>query len=151
MNPPDNGGADRRSLRATAWRWGPALAWAAVIFALSSQPGLRVSSDAAVDGPVRHLAHVGAYALLALLLVHGMGSLGRPLTARTAAIAALLTIGYGVTDEIHQSFVPSRTANPIDVGYDAIGAGLGLAVAWGWGRLRREASDAPAGPAARRP
>jgi VanZ family protein len=133
----------RPGLVAVAWRWGPAIAWAALIFVLSAQPGLKVSSDSSVDGPLRHLAHVGVYAVLAVLVVHGLGALGRPLDRRTAIIAALLTIGYGITDEIHQAFVPQRTANPIDVGYDAIGAALGLAAVWILGRVRSRLPSAP--------
>ncbi len=41
------------------WRWLPAVAWMALIFALSAQSGLRVSDDASVDGPIRHVVHIG--------------------------------------------------------------------------------------------
>jgi len=133
------------SPRSLAWRWGPAVAWMACIFILSAQPGLKISSDASVDGPARHLAHIGAYALLAVLLVHGLVGLGRPLTARTALLVGVLAIGYGITDEVHQAFVPERTANPVDVGYDAIGAAIGIGVARAWGRLRGSVRWPPEG------
>ena len=106
-----------------------------LIFALSAQPGLRISSDASVDAPARHLAHGFVYTVLVLLIIHGLGALGRPLTLRTALIAGALAIGYGISDEIHQLFVPSRTGQAIDVGYDAIGTVIGLAIAWAWGLL----------------
>ena len=35
--------------------------------------------------------------------------------------AFLLSIAYGITDEIHQFFVPGRFCSIIDVGFDAIG------------------------------
>ena len=136
-------GTDRRSLRGLAWRWGPAIAWAALIFALSAQPGLKMSSDASVDAPVRHVAHIFVYAVLAVLLVHALGGLGRPLTWRTAGIVALLAIGYGITDELHQSFVPSRTPTVIDVVYDAMGTVFGLGVAWAWSRIQTRATRRP--------
>jgi VanZ family protein len=123
-------------MRSLLWRWGPAVAWAAVIFGLSAQPGLKISSDASVDGPARHVAHGFVYTVLTVLIVHGLGQLGRPLTLRTALIAGALGVGYGVTDELHQTFVPDRTGQAIDVGYDAIGVGVGLGIAWAWGRLR---------------
>lgn len=123
-------------MRGLSWRWGPAIAWMAFIFLLSAQPGLKISANASVDGPARHLAHIGVFAVLAVLLVHGLGALGRPLTARAALLAGALTIGYGITDELHQAFVPDRTANPVDVGYDAIGAAVGIGAAWAWGRIR---------------
>jgi VanZ family protein len=130
-------------VRRLAWRWGPAVAWAALIFALSAQPGLRISSDASVDGPARHLAHAFVYTVLLVLVVHGLGTLGRPLTLRTAAVAAAITVGYGITDEVHQTVVPERTGQAVDVAYDALGAALGLAIVWGWGVARRGRGSAP--------
>ena len=40
----------------------------------------------------------------------------------------LLSIGYGATDELHQSFVPGRDPSWIDLGFDSLGAVLGLLV-----------------------
>lgn len=129
-----SGGHSR--LRELAWRWGPAIAWMALIFVLSAQPGLKVSEDPAVDSPIRQLAHLGVYGVLAVLFVHALGGLGRPLRARTALLALVLAVGYGITDEIHQSFVPDRTGTVSDIIDDAIGATLGVAAAWAWGRAR---------------
>lgn len=128
-------------MRSFAWRWGPAIAWAALIFVLSAQPGLKISTDASVDGPARHVAHGFVYTVLVVLIVHGLGQLGRPLTLRTAIIAAVLGVGYGITDELHQTFVPDRTGQAIDVGYDAIGVAIGLGIVWvlGWVIGRRGA------------
>jgi VanZ family protein len=103
---------------------------AALIFLLSAQPGLRVSDDAGVDGPVRHLAHVAVYALLTIAILHGLGGIGAGFGPRVAGIAVAAAIVYGITDEIHQAFVPDRTGNLIDIAYDALGAFLGAAVAW---------------------
>src|SRR5258706_7159938 len=47
---------------------------------------------------------------------------GRPLTVSTALSATLLTTAYGVTDEYHQSFVPGRTSDPMDVAKDLAGS-----------------------------
>ena len=75
---------------ARAWRWAPTLAWMALIFLLSAQPGLRISSDAGVDGPVRHLVHVAMYAILAILLVHAMDTVPWPAVAVVAVAIATL-------------------------------------------------------------
>lgn len=103
-------------------RWLAVAAWMAVIFLLSAQPGLRVSDDPGVDLPTRHLAHVAAYALLTLLLGWALSGRGRRPTPRTIGLAALLALLYGVTDEWHQTFVPSRTGRAEDLVWDGLGA-----------------------------
>jgi VanZ family protein len=118
----------------------------AVIFLLSAQPGLKVSSDASVDGPARDLAHIGAYALLAVLFVHALGRLGRPVTPAVAITAFALAVLYGITDEIHQSFVPDRTGTLVDIGWDALGAAIGVSAAWLVGRLRTLRPSSPPAP-----
>jgi len=42
--------------------------------------------------------------------------------------ATLLATAYGVTDEYHQSFVPGRTADPMDVVKDLAGAAAACAL-----------------------
>jgi VanZ family protein len=44
---------------------------------------------------------------------------------------------YGVSDEIHQAFVPLRTPDVRDVIADATGAALALGAAWAWSIIRR--------------
>jgi VanZ family protein len=116
-------------------RWGPTLACMAVIFLLSSQSGLHASDDAAVDGPLRHMAHVAVYALLAGLLVLAMANGSSP-TRRLLLFAALLALLYGVSDEWHQTFIRDRTGQVADLLWDGIGAVIGVVAAAGWMRYR---------------
>ena len=108
--------------------WLPALLWMVAIFVLSSQSGLRVSDDAAVDKPLRVVAHLGSYALLAGLLLLALDRGARP-TLRGVAVAFAVAALYGVSDEVHQSLVPDRTGRAEDVLVDALGAAIGVAVA----------------------
>src|SRR5262245_25427730 len=100
-------------------RWLPVLAWAGVIFALSSVPSLS-SGLGGWDLLLRKVAHATEYAILAVLL---MRAIGRELPAFALAVL------YAVTDEVHQTFVAGRHGAPLDVLVDAVGAALGLAVA----------------------
>ncbi len=109
--------------------WLPALAWMALIFVLSSQSGLRVSEDAAVDKPFRITGHLLAFAGLAALLLFALSRGGRP-RWHHVVIALGITVLYGVSDEWHQSFVPDRTGRVDDLVVDTIGATIGLAIAW---------------------
>jgi VanZ family protein len=99
--------------------WLPVIAWAAVIFALSSVPHLS-SGLGTWDYVLRKCAHVTEYAILGALL---MRAVGRELPAFLAAVA------YAASDELHQHFVAGRHSSPVDVAIDAAGITLGL-VAW---------------------
>jgi VanZ family protein len=114
--------ATSRALRIpTSLRWCAVFAWAAWIFLLSNQPGLVVSADPGVDGPARHLAHVATYAVLTLLIAWALTRHGWP-TARLAIVSALVALLYGVTDEWHQTFVPTRHGQAVDLIWDGLGA-----------------------------
>lgn len=116
--------------------WLPALAWMGLIFVLSAQPGLRVSEDAAVDAPLRSLAHVAAFGVLGCLVALALAP-GRELSPRRALLAIVLATLYGALDEVHQAFVPDRTAQLEDLVLDAAGVIAGVTVVWLAGRVRR--------------
>ena len=105
--------------------WFPVVAWAAVIFALSSIPSLS-SGLGGWDLILRKGAHLTEYAILAVLLRR---ALGRDLPA------FLVGVAYAASDELHQHFVAGRHASPVDVGIDAVGLGLGL-LAYRWNEAR---------------
>ena len=118
--------------------WVPALAWAVLIFALSSQPSLPS------PGVSDKQAHFLAYGVLAVLCL--IGASGARLTrigSRAVLAALVLTVAYGVSDEVHQSFVPGRTPDVDDVVADAIGAAVALGVAWASAILLRRRTLAP--------
>lgn len=66
-------------------------------------------------------AHITEFAVLAMLLYWGIRRLTRH-HRRASWLALVLTALYGVTDEMHQSFVPGRTASVPDLLLDVIGA-----------------------------
>jgi VanZ family protein len=81
-------------------------------------------------------AHIAGYLLMGLLAVRAVhGGLPARVTARGAVIAMLITIGYGAFDELHQWFVPGRSADPFDLLADATGGVIGLIGCWAWGIL----------------
>jgi VanZ family protein len=99
-------------------RWLAVVAWAAVIFALSSIPALSTHLGT-WDTILRKCAHMTEYAILAALLARATGS---------SKVAFALAVAYAATDEWHQTFVRGRHGSPIDVGIDAVGALIGLSV-----------------------
>jgi len=113
--------------------WAPVALYMAVLFALSSQsilPGASLTPD--------WMQHGVAYAGLAVVTLRAT-SCGQWSGIRSRALLAAWIVAtlYGVSDEFHQSFVPTRSADPRDVSADAIGAALGLLAAWAWGIIRR--------------
>jgi VanZ family protein len=111
----------RGALRAL-FLWGPLAAYVALIFYLSSLS--QVPWAAAYPDYLEHAAeYLGLAVLTARALNHG---LTRPVPSRTLLIAFLLCVGYAISDEIHQKFVPNRFADVTDVVSDAVGAGTGL-------------------------
>jgi VanZ family protein len=98
--------------------WLPVIAWAALIFALSSIPHLGTGLGT-WDTILRKGAHVTEYAIFGLLLLR---AIGRELPA------FLLGVGYAITDELHQHFVTGRHASPIDVAIDSTGVLIGVLV-----------------------
>jgi VanZ family protein len=113
--------------------WLPALAWAAVIFALSSRSTVPVDLELGLD----KVAHFGAYALLGAFLARGQLSAGLP-----ALAVALIGWAYAASDEWHQSFVPGRSPDLLDWVADAAGVAAGLAF-YHWARRRARRISTP--------
>lgn len=55
-----------------------------------------------------------------------LGTLGGNGTRRERLLAWGLALLYGITDEIHQSFVPGRHPSAVDIVVDGIGAALAV-------------------------
>jgi VanZ family protein len=96
--------------------WLPVVAWAALIFGLSSIPSLN-SGLGTWDTVLRKLAHTAEFAVLAALLWRAF---------RNEVAALVVAVGYAATDELHQHFVRGRHGSPVDVAIDGIGAAIGL-------------------------
>jgi VanZ family protein len=70
------------------------------------------------------VGHGVGYALLGLAYLYAL----RPVNRRAAGAAVLLALGYAIFDEMHQSFVPGRSASLVDVALDTAAAGGAVAV-----------------------
>jgi VanZ family protein len=91
-------------------------------------------------------AHFAGYALLSVLALRAWAG-GRlaGISWRTALAAIIFASLYGVSDEIHQVFVPGRSSDIADAAADAFGAcagavaGLLVAALAAWSAGRRNA------------
>ena len=112
------------------WVWGPPALVMTVIFGASA-----LSDVSPVLGGLPDVgAHALAYCGLGVTLVRALaGASWRGVTRSTAVAAILLSTGYGLTDEVHQMFVPGRVAEARDLIADALGATVGVGLVWAWG------------------
>ena len=130
----------------TVWRfWVPPILWTALIFAASSASfssartadWLATLINAIAGGPIapdrfevlhsaiRKAAHLTEYGILGALLLRAFrAESGRKWDIRWALAAVAISAAVAGLDEWHQLFVPSRTASPMDVLIDTIGAAL---------------------------
>ncbi len=116
------------SLRTILSAYLPPIAWAALIFFLSSQQTLPGPSVSALDYLFKKSAHIFVYFVLAWLLqraLHISTSLKPKIIGLTSLLICLF---YAASDEYHQSFTPGRFASIYDVGYDMIGASLSVMI-----------------------
>ena len=95
------------------WRWLPMLMWMGVIFVVSSRQDSQIPSFGWWDLLVKKMLHIAAYALLMILAYWG---------CRHWREALILTALYAVSDEWHQTFVPTRQGAFLDVLIDMVGA-----------------------------
>ncbi|MEN8141803.1 MAG: VanZ family protein [Thermodesulfobacteriota bacterium] len=108
-------------------RFLPLLLLMAAIFYLSHSPGENLPPLFSGADKLCHLAAYGALAgsvIFALRPRYQGRSSGR--LALTGVIFCLL---HGISDEIHQMFIPGRTPSLADIGADTLGAAL-ISGAW---------------------
>lgn len=122
-------------------RFIPAVAWMAIIFALSSRTSDEIDTFLPffqkffpfMEG--FNWGHFVSYFILALALDYGIGKKGDRFWMKVCIV--LLCGLYGITDEYHQSFVGGRMPDPLDVRNDMIGAAIWTAlVAMPWVRSK---------------
>lgn len=94
-----------------------------IIFFLSHQPHqfVRLPSITGVD----KAAHAAAYAVLGASFLYGLKPLVRSSNRHLVALAVILfCLLYGISDELHQSFIPGRSVSAWDVAADVFGGAL---------------------------
>ena len=103
--------------------WVPAILWMGLIFYLSSRPSVKVADEYTLNFLFFKTAHVVFYAILYFLLFRGFYSLQskQDPPIKTYIWPMILSILYGASDELHQTFIPTRTGTVRDVFIDTLG------------------------------
>jgi VanZ family protein len=110
-------------------RWGrrlTVLAYCSLIFFLSSQ---QIPEEMPGFKGMDLFIHFFVYGVLAFLICWMLSKENSKFLNRYLFIISwLLTVGYGVSDELHQSFVPTRHMSLWDLLADALGAAVSLLI-----------------------
>jgi VanZ family protein len=139
--------------------WIPFLVWASLIFAFSTDafssdnttgilqpilrnifPQLAAGDIERIHSLIRKFGHFSEYFVFARLLMRALrNETGAPRTLRQHVLTLLITFLYATSDELHQAFVPSRTASALDVLIDSTG-GICAILSSYWRDRRTKAS-----------
>lgn len=103
--------------------WAPVAALALLIFILSSIPGDRLTLHIFRSQDL--VAHALVFGALAWLLTRALERETSWPALKGAGAAIVLAGLYGVSDEMHQAFVPLRHPDVRDVAADLLGAVIG--------------------------
>ena len=104
----------------------------ALIFGLSS-----VSRTPAFVSNIDKYLHAVLYGGFGALLVRGFaGGWHRRVTVTIVVTTILIAALYGVSDEFHQSFVPHRSVEAMDVVADTVGAFIAAVALYAWDIIR---------------
>lgn len=104
----------------------PVVIWLEVIFFLSSLPGPMLP-EMPSDGWrfwAHRIAHFTEYSVLGFLMTRACARVCRSMGLREVALLSVMVLGSGAFDEWHQSFVPGRSPDLLDVCFDTI-CGMG--------------------------
>ena len=127
-----------------AWiaRWLPVVLWAALIFLISANPQpyslLPANGSPAQQSRsnerLGRILHTLEYGVLAALTLRALrlqsAAWGSKPSPGLAVLAWAGCVVYGVSDEVHQVFVPGRAFQLGDLALDALGALAGVILAW---------------------
>jgi len=103
--------------------WFPVILYSAIIFYVSSVPNVRTPLD---EVQFDKILHILAYMPFGFLLARGIKNT-KPSIPKRALLWSVFVVSllYGLSDEVHQSFVPGRDAGIVDLMADTLGGFLG--------------------------
>jgi VanZ family protein len=118
-------------------RWLPLIIYCLIIFIQSSLPAYERLPEFRFSDK---LLHFGAYALMGILFFRAFQTLRIKSDARRLILFSIAAATlYGISDEIHQYFVPFRNADLLDVLANTLGAVCGVYLYQWWLSRKQQA------------
>ncbi len=112
-----------KSIRHFILYWLPPLIWMSIIFLMSSKQRIALADTEVENFIIFKSLHVMEYGLLYLLLFRAtFKSFTKKISNKSIfTIVIIATILYAISDELHQTFVPTRQGAIRDIFIDTIG------------------------------
>jgi len=98
--------------------WFPPLMWMGIIYFMSSQKSVSVTSDPVAEFVTFKTLHMIEYAFLFFLFYRAFHSLKNMQEYFFALYSFAIAISYSVTDELHQLLIPTRQGRIRDILFD---------------------------------
>ncbi|MBU2639596.1 MAG: VanZ family protein [Nanoarchaeota archaeon] len=106
--------------------WLPVYVYMVLIFYFSSDV---VSGIAGIGGGfnyISYLKHLIEYSILGVLFYRGF--FNSKFKKKSFNLSLILASLYGLSDEVHQYFVPGRICSSVDFGVDVVGVVIGILI-----------------------
>ena len=136
----------RQILRQRLLYWLPPAIWMGLIFFFSAQPDLPHAPGPWLDLLLKKVGHAAAYGVLTWLYLRALRQRSAQANAQVVVrlVSAGLAVVYALSDEYHQTLVPGRDGNLLDVAIDGVGACAAMLLDWRLARRRALARRTPA-------
>ena len=110
-----------RKIFAVLYYWLPPLVWMGIIFYMSSQKSIVITTNKTTDFVTFKTLHIIEYAFLFFLLYRAFQSIKHLQGPFCGIFAFFITIFYSISDELHQLSIPTRQGRLRDVFIDIVG------------------------------
>ena len=110
-----------RKILTVLYYWLPPLIWMGIIFYMSSQKSIVITTNKATDFVTFKTLHIIEYAFLFFLLYRAFQSIKHLQGTLCGIFAFFITIFYSISDELHQLSIPTRQGRLRDVFIDIVG------------------------------
>jgi len=107
-----------RKIMQIVYYWFPPLMWMGIIYFMSSQKSVSVTSDPVAEFVTFKTLHMIEYAFLFFLCYRAFHSLKNMQEYFFALYSFAIAISYSVTDELHQLLIPTRQGRIRDILFD---------------------------------
>lgn len=101
--------------------WFPPFFWMGMIFYMSSQKSIKITTNILTDFVTFKTLHMVEYAFLFFLFYRAFQSVRYIRKEACGVFAFLIAILYSVSDEIHQLSIPTRQGRVRDILFDIVG------------------------------